>query len=413
MSVMSRLHSHPAPSTQARHWQLDPGVVFLNHGAFGACPTAVLNAQQAFRQQLESEPLRFIMREYEPLLDRSRQALADFVGADPANLVFVSNATTGVNSVLRSLSFSAGDELLTTSHAYNACCNALRFVAERAGAKVVVAPIPFPIHSSEQIVEAVLNQVTSRTKLVLLDHVTSPTGLIFPLQSLIKVLSAHGIDTLIDGAHAPGMLPLDLKTLGATYYTGNCHKWMCAPKGAGFLYVQPERQSQIRPLTISHGANSPRTDRSKFQVEFDWVGTQDPTAYLCVETAIQFLDGLLSEGWTGVRKQNHQLALRARQLLCEALDQPLPCPDEMIGAIAAVSLPESFGVPTGAAIDPLQDWLWNEFQIEVPIIPWVNPDQKLIRVSAQLYNDIGQYEYLAQALLQNVAIATNPTSAKD
>ncbi len=398
---MSRLISFPKPSIQSRHWQLDPEVVFLNHGAFGACPTAVLEAQQAFRQQLESEPLRFIMREYEPLLDRARNALANFVGADPANLVFVSNATTGVNSVLRSLSFSADDELLTTSHAYNACCNALKFVAERTGAKVVVAPIPFPLNSSEQIVEAILGQVTARTKLVLLDHVTSPTGLIFPLRLLIEALSSQGIDTLIDGAHAPGMLPLNLETLGGTYYTGNCHKWMCAPKGAGFLYVQPERQSQIRPLTISHGANSSRTDRSRFQVEFDWVGTQDPTAYLCVESAIQHVETLVENDWTKVRQHNHELTLEARQLLCEALGQPAPCPDEMVGAIAAIPLPETFGVPTaGVAIDPLQDWLWNEFQIEVPIIPWVHPDQKLIRVSAQLYNDLGQYDYLAQALRQ-------------
>ena len=408
---MPRLHPLPKFSPLARHWPLDPDVVFLNHGAFGACPTAVLDAQEAFRQQLESEPLRFIMREYEPLLDRSRNALAGFVGADPANLVFVSNATTGVNSVLRSLSFQPGDELLTTSHAYNACCNALKFVAERAGAKVVVAPIPFPLNSSEQIVEAILGQVTVRTKLVLLDHVTSPTGLIFPLRLLLEALSSHGIDTLIDGAHAPGMLPLNLETLGATYYTGNCHKWMCAPKGAGFLYVQPDRQAQIRPLTISHGANSPRTDRSKFQVEFDWVGTQDPTAYLCVKTAIQHLDSLVGDGWTEVRQHNHELVLQARQLLCEALGQSAPCPDEMVGAIAAIPLPKAFGKPTaGAAIDPLQDWLWNEFQIEVPIIPWVNPDQKLIRVSAQLYNDIGQYKYLAQALRQNAALTESPTS---
>jgi isopenicillin-N epimerase len=412
---MLRSHSFPKPSAQARYWQLDSEVVFLNHGAFGACPTTVLEAQQTFRHQLESEPLRFIMREYEPLLDRARDALADFVSADPANLVFVSNATTGVNSVLRSLSFSPGDELLTTSHAYNACCNALKFVAERAGAKVIVAAIPFPLASTEQIVDAVLSQVSVRTKLVLLDHVTSPTGLIFPLQSLIDALSSQGIDTLIDGAHAPGMLPLDLETLGATYYTGNCHKWMCAPKGAGFLYVQPDRQDQIRPLTISHGANSPRTDRSRFQVEFDWVGTQDPSAYLCVETAITHIATLSSKGWTGVMEHNHQLALQARQLLCEAFGLPAPCPEEMVGAIAAIPLPERFGVPTaGAIIDPLQDWLWEEFQIEVPIIPWINPVQKLIRVSAQLYNDIEQYEYLAEALRQNVTLATSLASvAKD
>jgi isopenicillin-N epimerase len=384
------------------HWQLDPEVVFLNHGAFGACPIAVLEAQQAFRRQLEQEPLRFVMREYEPLLDRARTALAGFVGADPADLVFVSNATTGVNSVLRSLSFSPDDELLTTNHAYNACCNALKFVAERSGAKVVVANIPFPLDSEAQMTQAILSQVSPRTKLVLLDHVASPTAVIFPLSSLIQSLSAQGVDTLIDGAHAPGMLPLTLQSLGATYYTGNCHKWMCAPKGAAFLYVQRDRQAHIRPLTISHGANSSRTDRSRFQLEFDWTGTQDPTAYLCVENAIAHIATLSPQGWAGVMAHNRALALQARELLCAALEQPVPCPAEMIGAITAIPLPQNFGMPatTVGGIDPVQNWLWEKFQVEVPIIPWFNPTQKLIRISAQMYNDLDQYRYLADALKQ-------------
>ncbi len=400
---MPRLHSFPKPSSPFIHrWQLDPEVVFLNHGAFGACPIAVLAAQQAYRQQLEREPLRFIMREYEPLLDRARNALADFVGANPVDLVFVSNATTGVNSILRSLSFNPGDELLTTNHAYNACCNALKFVAERSGAKIVIANIPFPLDSEEQIAQTILSQVSSRTKLALLDHVSSPTAVVFPLSSLIQSLSAQGIDTLIDGAHAPGMLPLDLQSLGATYYTGNCHKWMCAPKGAAFLYVQRDHQAQVRPLTISHGANSSRTDRSRFQLEFDWTGTQDLTAYLCVEDAITHIAALSPKGWAGVMEHNRALALQAREILCEALEQPTPCPAEMIGSITAVPLPPKFGAPatTLGSIDLLQNWLWEKFQIEVPIVPWFNPTQKLIRVSAQMYNDLDQYRYLAEALKQ-------------
>ena len=381
-------------------WQLDPTVTFINHGAFGACPIAVLAQQQAFRHQLEQEPLRFVMREFEPLLDTARAALAEFVKADPADLVFVPNATTGVNSVLRSLTFEAGDELLTTSHAYNACRNALDFVAQRWGAKIVVADIPFPVEDAEQIVQAVLDCVTPRTKLALLDHITSPTALIFPIQKLVMALDQRGIDSLVDGAHAPGMLPLNLKEIGAAYYTGNCHKWMCAPKGAGFLYVRGDRQSRIRPLTISHGANSPRTDRSRFQLEFDWTGTHDPTPYLCLPAVFEFINLHFSDGWREVMVHNHALALQARQILCEALGQPLPCPDDMIGAIATVPLPSSFGVPQYGAngIDTLQDWLWENTRIEVPIIPWVNPTQRLIRISAQRYNHIEQYRYLAEAL---------------
>ncbi len=385
----------------AKLWQLDPTVTFINHGAFGACPISVLAQQQTFRHQLELEPLRFVMREFEPLLDTARAALAEFVHVDPADLVFVSNATTGVNSVLRSLTFEPDDELLTTSHAYNACRNALEFVAQRWGAKIVVADIPFPLKDAEQIVQAVLGCVTPRTKLALLDHITSPTALIFPLQALVKALDQRGIDSLVDGAHAPGMIPLNLIDIGAAYYTGNCHKWMCAPKGAAFLVVRGDRQSLIRPLTISHGANSPRTDRSRFQLEFDWTGTHDPTPYLCLPAVFEFVNTHFPNGWQTVMAHNRALALQARQILCEALEQPLPCPDDMIGAISAVPLPlSSFGVPqfSNQGIDTLQDWLWEHYRIEVPIIPWVNPTQRLIRVSAQRYNHVAQYHYLAEAL---------------
>ncbi len=391
----------PGVNEFAVSWSLDPTVVFLNHGAFGACPIPVLAQQQVFRQQLEQEPLRFIMREFEPLLEISRQALADFVGADPADLVFVPNATTGVNSVLRSLSFEPGDELLTTNHCYNACRNALEFVAQRFGAKVVVATIPFPIENSEQIIASVLSCVTPRTKLALLDHITSPTALIFPLQALVQALAERGVDTLVDGAHAPGMIPLNLKDIGATYYTGNCHKWMCAPKGAAFLVVQGDRQSQIRPLTISHGANSPRTDYSRFQLEFGWTGTQDPTPYLCIPAVLEFMNAQLPQGgWQAVMDRNRALALQARQLLAEALAQPLPCPDEMVGAIAAIPLPQSFGPPqlSPAGIDILQDWLWEKYHIEVPIVLWANLPQKFVRISAQLYNHLDHYRYLTEAL---------------
>jgi isopenicillin-N epimerase len=384
----------------AQFWQLDPSVTFLNHGAFGACPIAVLEQQQRFRHQLELEPLRFVMREFEPLLDIARAALADFVKADPADLVFVPNATTGVNSVLRSLTFAEGDELLTTSHAYNACRNALEFVAQRWNAKIVVATIPFPLEDAQQIVRAVMDCVTPNTKLVLLDHITSPTALMFPLQTLVKALDQRGVDCLVDGAHAPGMIPLNLPEIGAAYYTGNCHKWMCAPKGTAFLYVRGDRQSLIRPLTISHGANSPRTDRSRFQLEFDWTGTHDPTAFLCLPAVLKFMGSQLPQGWLDIMAHNHALAMQARQVLCDALEQPVPCPDEMIGAIVSVPLPPSFGKPkySSKGIDILQDRLWEEYKIEVPIVPWCHPTPRLIRVSAQLYNHISQYQYLAVAL---------------
>ncbi len=387
-------------------WPLDPSVVFLNHGSFGSCPREILALQRRLQLRLERQPVQFLVRELEPLLDAARQDLARFVGADPEDLVFVPNATTGVNTILRSLRFRRGDELLVTDHEYNACRNALDVVAERTGARVVVVALPFPLTSADLIVEAVLDRVTPRTRLALLDHVTSQTGLVMPLEQLVPKLEARGVETLVDGAHAPGMIPLNVRALGATYYTGNCHKWICAPKGAALLHVRRDRQPLIRPLTISHGANSPRTDRSRFQLEFGWTGTLDPTASLCVPAALRFMASRLPGGWRAVQRRNRRLALAARALLCASLGIPLPCPDELIGALASVPLPDASTRETPASplyADPLQDRLRLRARIEVPIIPWPAPPRRLLRISAQLYNTLEQYEGLAEALRRDAS----------
>jgi isopenicillin-N epimerase len=375
-------------------WRLDPGIAFLNHGSFGACPQVVLDYQRQLRDRMEHDPVYFFAEELEFLLDDARRELAEFVGAEPTNLAFVPNATTGVNAVLRSLCFQPGDELLITNHTYNAVRNAVEFVAARAGARVVVAEIPFPLESPEQIVAAVLSRVSDQTRLVLLDHVTSPTAMVMPLEAIIPALVNRDIEVLVDGAHAPGMIPLNLESLGATYYTGNCHKWLCAPKGAGFLYVQPDRQATIRPTVISHGANSPRGDRSQFQLEFDWVGTDDPTAYLSVPAAIRFMASQHPEGWQNVYGHNRAMAIAARELLLGYLKAAAPCPEELLGTMATVPLK-----PGDAAT--LQSALYNHFRIQVPVIFWPvpNPDNlRWLRISAQIYNTQGEYEYLAQVV---------------
>ncbi len=383
----------------SRHWSLDPAIDFLNHGSFGACPDAVLAAQHQWQRRLEAGPVRFLHRELETHLDTAREALARFVGAQSEDLAFVANATAGVNTVLRSLTFAAGDELLTTDQEYNASRNALDFVARQHGATVVVARVPFPIGSADEVVERVVAQVTARTRLALLDHVSSPTGVIFPMERLVAELSARGVDTLVDGAHGPGQLPLALDALGAAYYTGNCHKWMCTPKGSALLHVRRDRQARIRPLAISHGANSQRRDRSRFRLEFDWPGTFDPTPWLVIPQAIAFLEGLVPGGFTEIRRRNHALAMEGRALLLAALGIPAPCPESMVGSLAAVPLPdqERPGAPP-MGLDPLQVRLFDHHRIEVPLPLWPTPQKRLLRISAQLYNRREQYVRLADVL---------------
>ena len=396
-------HNQPLnrPACSPRLWALDPRVVYLNHGAFGACPRAVLEFQRKIRDRLERQPIQFFVRDLEKLLDEARGELAKFLGVEPEGLVFVPNATAGVNTVLRSLRFKRGDELLVTDHEYNACRNALNFIAERSGARVAVASVPFPLRSKEQVVDAVMSRVTSRTRLALLDHVTSQTGLVLPIQLLVKRLAERGVDALVDGAHAPGMVPVNLRKLGATYYAGNCHKWICAPKGAGFLHVRRARQKFIRPLSISHGANSPRTDRSRFLIEFGWAGTWEPSACLSVPEALRFVGSLLPGGWPAVMRRNRHLALAARKIICKTLQIDLPCPDELIGSLASIPLPDALDEkPSSSPLysDPIQDKLLAKNRIELPIIPWPAPPKRLLRVSAQLYNSLPQYERLASAL---------------
>ena len=387
--------------TRRNFWPLDPRLTFLNHGSFGSCPMPVREFQREIQDRIECQPVQFFVRDLEGLLDAAREALAKFLGASPDNLVFVPNATAGINTVLRSLQFKPGDELLVTNHEYNACRNALDFVARRSRAKVVVAEIPFPIRSPRQATDAVLEKISARTRLVLLDHVTSQTGLVLPIAGIIARLNSLGIDTLIDGAHAPGMIPLNLRTLAATYYTGNCHKWICAPKGAGFLHVHPDRQKLVRPLSISHGANSKRSDRSRFLIEFGWTGTWDPSALLSVPKALKTIGSLLPGGWPALMRRNRQMALAARRPICKALQIPSPCPDEMIGSLASFPLPDSTSVKVPASplySDPLQDRIRKRFNIEVPIIPWPFPPKRLLRISAHLYNETEQYLALANGI---------------
>ena len=391
--------ARPAPSRFRRYWQLAPGSVFLNHGSFGACPRAILELQTELRRQMEAEPVQFLWRRYEEHLEPARKTIANFVGAHARDLVFLTNATAGVNAVLRSIKLRRGDELLTTNLDYNACHNVLVETAKLAGAKVVTAQIPFPLSNEDQICEAVLAAVTTRTRLVLLDHVTSNTALVLPVARLVRELNRLGVDTLIDGAHAPGMVPLSLQKLNPAYYTANLHKWVCAPKGAAFLWVRPDLQSALLPAVISHGQNTHRPGYSEFQDRFDWAGTFDPTAWLCAAEAVRWMGQRLPGDWPAIFKSNHELALAARRLLMPALQVEPPCPESMLGSMATLPLPQRFqGRSKSGKIDKDQLRLYDKFHLEVPFVRIGQPPRRYFRISAQLYNSLAEYEYLAWAI---------------
>lgn len=370
-------------------WSLDPTVAFLNHGSFGACPKAVLKYQSELRRMLEREPVQFMLRRLPELLARERAFVAEFVGAEPDDLVFVANATAGVNAVLRSLRFEPGDQVLTTDHAYAACRNVLDYAARQNGCEVVVARVPFPLSSPDEVTRAVVACVTPRTRLALLDHVTSVTGLVLPIQQLVGELEARGVRTLIDGAHAPGMLELRLSELGASYYAANFHKWGCSPKGAGMLWVRRELQDDVVPPVISHGYTA---REARFRAQFDWQGTVDPTPVLSIGHALRFLGDLVSGGWPELRRRNRELVLWARGLLCRRLGIGSPAPDSMIGSLGSVPLPAS----KRTAREVYEALVARRF--EVLVQPWPTPADRILRISAHLYNSPDEYERLADVL---------------
>jgi isopenicillin-N epimerase len=391
-----RSHLHP--------WVLAPDILHLNHGAFGACPLPVLEHQSELRRRLEADPSDFMVRRLEGELDAARAELGAFLDADPECIAFLANATSGVNAVLRSLELERDCELLVTDHAYGACRNALEYAAERAGARILRVALPFPVESADELVAAVLAAVTPRTRLALLDHVTSPTALVLPLAELIPALRARGVRVLIDGAHAPGSIPLSIRSLDPDYYAGNCHKWICAPKGAGFLYVRAALRDQVRPNVISNGASMPTTRRPRFRLEFDWQGTLDPTPWLCVPEAIRCIGGLLPGGWSALQARNHALALEARHKLCAALGQTPAAPDALLACMASLPLP---GPRSSDERDPLETLLFAKHRIEVPVLGAPRLP-RLLRVSAHFYNRSEDYQLLADALREHLASTDRP-----
>ncbi|HET8680089.1 MAG TPA: aminotransferase class V-fold PLP-dependent enzyme [bacterium] len=380
---------------------LRPDVVFLNHGSFGACPRPVFEGYQRWQRELEDNPVDFFARRLRDLLRDARGALAAFIGAEADDLVYVPNATTGVNIVARSLSLGRGDEVLGTDHEYGALDRTWRFICERHGANYVRASIPVPVVSREDIVDALWSRVTSRTRVLFISHITAPTALIFPVAELVRRARDAGILTVIDGAHAPGQIPVNVTALGADFYAGNCHKWLCAPKGAGFLHARREVQPLLQPLIVSWGWQAEKPGPSRFIDEQERQGTRDHAAFLAVPAAIEFLE---AHDWDAVRRECHSLLRAARSAIGTMTGMPQLCPDDRtwFSQMASIPLPPC---------DPeaIMQRLYEAHRVEVPVWSWNG--RQLIRVSVQGYNTRADIDALIEALGKVLRETAGPVTA--
>jgi isopenicillin-N epimerase len=373
-------------SPARREFQLEPGIAFLNHGSFGAAPRLVLEAAERWRQRMEANPDLFLR---EILPDRLRDAaaeLARFIRARRDDVVFVDNATVGVNAVLRALEFRARDEILATTHTYGAVRQAIRYVCDRTGARLVEADISLPVTAESSLVAAIKGCLSDRTRLAVFDHVSSPTGLILPVAELTALARTRGVRVLIDGAHGPGQLELDVPALGADWYVGNCHKWLFAPRSCAFLWCRDDSKRELHPLAISHHYGE------GFTAEFDWTGTRDFSAWLAVVDALRFFDRL---GAARVRAYNHDLVVTAASRIAEFWQTPLDGPAAMHGSMIALRLPprlQAYGPPTRDTARRLQSAILAEHRVVVAIMAL--GDALWARISGQIYNTPEDYEKL-------------------
>lgn len=374
-----------------RHFLVRPDIAYLNHGSYGARPQPVFDTYQRWQRELEAEPVEFLSRRLPDLLAEARASVADYVGTSPDNLVFVPNATHGMNIIARSLEFSPGDEVLGTDHEYGAVERTWRFVCERQGAHYRTQPIPLPVTSADAIIEQLWRGVTERTRLIVVSHISSPTALIFPVAEIARRAAAQGILTAVDGAHAPGQIDLNLDAVGADFYVGNGHKWMSGAVGAGFLYARPNRQQLLKPLVVSWGWDPREPGPSPFQDYFGWIGTDDPAAYLSMPAAIAFQR---EHDWPKVRAACHALASQTQAQIATMTGLSPISPDslEWWSQMCVAPLPSNGNL----TVQELQRHLWEEYQVEIPIVEWQG--YCFVRLSIQAYNSVDDVERLLAGL---------------
>ncbi|MBL7923299.1 MAG: aminotransferase class V-fold PLP-dependent enzyme [Bacteroidia bacterium] len=390
----------PSYSEFEKYWHHDPETVFLNHGSFGSCPAEILSKQCALQMKMEEEPVRFMTRDWEQLYWENKRALAEFVNCKAEDLVLINNTTMGVNTILHALRLNEHDEILTHNHAYGACLNTLRYYAERYRCRLHIAEVPFPLHHEDEITEAILKAVTPRTRLAMIDHITSATGIVFPVERITRELEARGVEVLVDGAHAPGMLDLNLEAIGASYYTGNCHKWICSPKGSALLHVRKDKQAKISPLQVSHKNDLYSGTNKDWSAQFMWPGTDDYTAFFMIKDSIAFM-GQLMGGWEALRERNRKLCLEARTYLSQITGTPLPAPESMISHLSNILVQEHAPSPAISfnMVAPLKAKLLEEYHIQVPVFFFHSGNPRLwVRISVQAYNSPEQYRYLGDCL---------------
>lgn len=376
---------------------MQEGLTQLNNGSYGLTPEVVGVAQRELQRRLEADPVRFFKSDLEFYADDTRKALGKFVSVKASDLVLVSNGTFAVATVLNNLDLSPGDEILVTDHEYMATMNELGKICRRTGARVVVAKVPFPVVSAEMVIESVVGAMSDRTKLVMVSHIASASALVMPVAEIVAAAKARGIDTFLDGAHTPGQIALDIGSLDPTWYAASCHKWLATPKGTGFIYTSPTKQAGFKPMVLSCREHEVRSDRKAYLSDFDYVGTNDYTGNLVIPVAIEHMGGQLPGGWDELRKRNHDLVVEGAQLICDALGIEQAVPDSMIGTMVGIPLP---GVCEPGALmgEGLWDRLYLNHGIQVPIWELPGVHGRVMRVSAQLYNGIEDFEKLAVAL---------------
>lgn len=376
-------------SPYSQYFLLDPNVIFLNHGSFGACPRPVFEVYQRWQSELERQPVEFLGRRITTLMAAARAELADFIGAAADEVVYFPNPTTAINAVARSLRLQPGDEILTSDHEYGAMDRTWRFTCQKIGANYVQQPIPLPVTTAEAFVENIWAGVNEKTRVIFISHITSPTALIFPVKEICRRARLAGILTIVDGAHATGQIPLDLHDLDCDLYSGALNKWLMAPKGSSFLYARPEAQQWLDPLVVSWGYESENPSASQFVDYHEWQGTRDMSAFLSVPAAIGFQK---EHNWAAVRSQCHALAVETRRRM-NALTGLAPIsPDSpsWLGQFFSARLPDS------VELTLFKNRLIDEFHIEAPVMLWNR--QKFLRVSFQGYNTRSDADALLEAL---------------